>query len=48
VIHAEDILLWPDGFWCFREEFSPHFLRADDYRVILRQGEEWSKFTVES
>ena len=45
---SEDILLWPDGFWCFREEFSPHFLRSDDYRVIPHQSEEWSKLAVDS
>jgi hypothetical protein len=35
--------LWPDGFWCFREEFSPHFLRDDDYRVVPHKSGEWSE-----
>jgi len=40
--------LWPDGFWCFREEFNREFMRADDYRVIMRQSDEWSKLMDES
>jgi len=39
--NPDDILLWPDGFWCFRKEFSEEFLRQDDYRVILRHSDEW-------
>ena len=42
-MNPEDILLWPDGFWCFREEFSPLFLRDDDYRVVPHKSEEWFK-----
>jgi len=30
-MNSEDILLWPDGFWCFREEFDREFMRADDF-----------------
>jgi hypothetical protein len=33
-MNPDDILLWPDGFWCFREELDPRFLREDNYRVI--------------
>jgi hypothetical protein len=40
-VHPEDILLWSDGFWCFREEFSPQFLRGDNYRVVPHRSEEW-------
>jgi len=46
-VSPEDILLWPDGFWCFREELSPHFLRPDDYRVVTHQSEEWSTLAAE-
>ena len=41
-MNPQDILLWPDGFWCFREEFSPQFLRDDDYRVVPHKSDEWS------
>jgi hypothetical protein len=47
VVNAEDVLLWPDGFWCFRDEFSPRFLRAEDYRVIPHGSEEWARLTKE-
>jgi len=36
-----DILVWLDGFWCFREEHSLDFLRDDGYRVILQHSKEW-------
>jgi hypothetical protein len=41
-VNPEDIFLWPDGFWCFREEFCAEFLREDDYRVIPYKSDEWS------
>jgi hypothetical protein len=41
----EDILLWPDNFWCFRNELSNEFLRADDYRVVSRHSDEWLSCT---
>jgi hypothetical protein len=36
----DDILLWQDGFWCFREELDPKFLRNHYYRVIPCDSEE--------
>ncbi len=36
-----DILLWPDGFWCFREEYSKETLRDENYRVIPSNSPEW-------
>lgn len=40
-MHPENILLWPDGFWCYREELRPEFLRDDSYRVIVHHSDEW-------
>ncbi len=40
-MYPDNILLWPDGFWCFREELSPEFQRDDDYRVIVHNSDEW-------
>lgn len=37
----DDILLWQDGFWCFREELTAEFLRDDNYQVILCNSDEW-------
>lgn len=42
-MYPDNILLWPDGFWCFREELTLQFLRDDEYRVILHHSEEWVK-----
>ena len=36
-----DILKWPDGFWCFREEFRMDWFRDNDYRVIRIETDEW-------
>jgi hypothetical protein len=36
-----DVFVWPDGFWCYREEFVPAILRDYSYRVIEAAGEEW-------
>ena len=40
-MYPDNILLWPDGFWCFREELDQNFLRDDNYRVILHESAEW-------
>jgi len=40
-MYPDNILIWPDGFWCFREELNPDFLRDDNYRVIEHNTEEW-------
>jgi hypothetical protein len=46
--NPDDILLWPDNFWCFRKEFSQGFLRQDNYRVILHRSNEWLSYMRES
>jgi len=40
-MNPDDILLWPDGFWCFRMDLREEFLRDDKYRVIVQQSDEW-------
>jgi hypothetical protein len=41
-----DVLLWPDAFWCFREEFRPEFLRGNNYREVAVGSEDWLKVTA--
>ena len=41
---SNDIFLWRDGFWCFRAELSPGFLRDDNYRTIVCSSDEWLSF----
>ena len=40
-----DILMWTDGFWCFREEFNDGFLRDDNFRVVPINTDEWHVIT---
>ena len=40
-MNPNDMLVWPDGFWCFREEHCDEFLRNDDYRIVAHNSEEW-------
>jgi len=46
-VSPHDLLLWEDGFWCFREEFSEQWLRAQDYRVVVCNSEEWLRRTAQ-
>jgi len=41
-MNPDDIFLWPDGFWCFRAEFSPTFLRETAYREVIHLSNEWN------
>ena len=31
---VEDIILWPDGIWCYRHELAEYGWLSDDYIVI--------------
>ena len=42
----EDILLWPDSFWCFRNEQHQQPLRDDKYRVIPLYSAEWVSYAA--
>ena len=45
-MYPDNILMWPDGFWCFREEHDPKFLRGEDYRVITHHTDEWREIAA--
>lgn len=47
-IIQDDILLWSDGFWCFREELHPRFLRDDDFQVVECGSDEWDELALAS
>jgi hypothetical protein len=47
-ISLQDILVWPDGSWCFRDELIEMAHRGDDYSVIPLDSPEWEKFLMES
>lgn len=33
-IKPDDILLWPDGTWCYRHDLHEMGHKSDDYEVI--------------
>ena len=41
--NPDDMLLWADGFWCFREELRNDSMRDENYRVVVYQSDEWTK-----
>lgn len=40
-MNPQDIYIWADGFWCFREEYFPEMLRDEHYKVIEANTPEW-------
>ena len=34
----EDVILWPDGYWCFRFELEEHPHRSGNYKVYFRNN----------
>ena len=43
-VDSNDILVWPDDLWWFREVLCQAFLRSDSYRTILCSSGEWLRF----
>ena len=44
-MREEDILLWPDGSWCFRFEIRLRdgLIRNSQYRAVSYQSDEWDR-----
>ena len=43
-ICGEDIFLWPDGTWYYREEVEESFMSmSDDYEVIPFDTPRWNE-----
>jgi hypothetical protein len=41
-----DVFAWPDGYWCYRGEYSSH-LRADrNYKLIAVDSPEWLSYAA--
>lgn len=40
----DDIVLWPDGCWCIREELPGYEWKSDDYQVLFVDSPEYVKF----
>jgi hypothetical protein len=40
--YLEDVALWPDGTWCFREELEDYRgFMSDDYTILKMDSPEW-------
>lgn len=39
--NSEDIMLWPDGEWCFREDENDMQWKSDDYRIVPFDSVAW-------
>ena len=40
-LNDDDILMWPDGFWCYRGDLLECAKRDYSYRVLEHQCEQW-------
>ena len=40
-MHPDDILLWPDEFWCLRQDLREEFMRDNNYQVISHLSRKW-------
>ena len=34
----EDVILWSDGYWCFRFELEEHSHRSGNYKVYFKNN----------
>ena len=40
----EDVILWPDGTWCYRHELVEYGYMSDDYTVLEYGTVRWRRF----
>lgn len=41
-----DLVVWPDGTWCFFEEIKEMNHKSDDYRIVTYDSAEAEEITV--
>lgn len=41
----EDIAVWPDGEWCFRDELGDYGWKSDDYEIVAFGTPRWHDVT---
>ena len=46
-MNTNDVFVWNDGFWCFREEYCQEFGRSNNYSVLLQCSDKWLEHTRE-
>ena len=42
-----DVMRWPDGMWCFREDLHEYGHMSDDYEVMPEGSEKAEAFLVQ-
>jgi hypothetical protein len=47
VLSLEDIMVWPDGTWCYREDLRDMTHMSDDYTVLIFDSADWHVFDKE-
>ena len=47
VLSREDIMVWPDGTWCYREDLEDMAHMSDDYIVLAFDSADWHAFDKE-
>lgn len=40
-ISEDDIIVWPDGTWCYRRDLDDYGWMSDDYIVFPVDSAEW-------
>ena len=44
-MNPDDIVIWPDAYWCFASELSEHNHRSDDYQIVRVNTAKWQELT---
>ena len=47
-LSLSDILVWPCGTWCYRDEAHGMGHMGDDYQVVYADSQEWLDFVKEN
>ena len=43
----EDVILWPDGTWCYRHELTEYWHMSDDHTMLEYGTAMWNRFLKE-
>jgi len=46
--NPKDIYLWPDGYWCFREELYMQPRHNFEYELVQMGSDKWNAVSAES
>jgi hypothetical protein len=46
--NPKDIYLWPDGYWCYREELYMQPRHNFEYELVRMGSDKWNAVCLES